>query len=151
MLIARNYSGLTLEHLFKETIMKKTVLISFLTIVGGITGAKAATFSVPTLGIVGQPIRDKSVTLNSVVEKIEKKRSEALIVEKNLKLQDKSLAENGKKMFKEDLVIGRMASEKRLRNIRMRFGITMRREGKFPSQSTTSLFKDPFYNMHNPH
>jgi Skp family chaperone for outer membrane proteins len=126
MWIAKKYLELILDQLFKEKIMNKLLCLSFLATVATFTigsdFVKAeGTLPAPVIGVVEQATLDKSDALKSIVEQVEKKRTEIqkemAKYESELKAQDTKLAAEQKTLPEKDFVQKRQAFEKRVREI----------------------------------
>jgi Skp family chaperone for outer membrane proteins len=130
MLIAERYLGLTLEQLFKEKIeMKKILCLSLLTSIAVLPAmAKAeATLPTPIIAVVEQATLDKSAALKSIIDQVEKKRTEVqkemTKYETELKAQDKKLADEQKNLSEKEVAEKRQAFEKRVREIQEKIEI----------------------------
>jgi Skp family chaperone for outer membrane proteins len=104
--------------------MKKTFYLSILSSVAMITAVKAATLPTPIIGVVEQATLDKSAALKSIVEQMEKKRSdvqkELAKYEEELKKKDKDLAEQQKTLSEKDFAQKRQTFEKRVHEIQQK-------------------------------
>jgi Skp family chaperone for outer membrane proteins len=111
-----------LEQLFKEKKMNKLICLSFLASVAiAPTLLKAETLPTPIIGVVEQATLDKSDALKSIVEQVEKKRTEIqkemAKYESELKAQDKKLSEEQKTLSEPEFTKKRQAFEKRVHEI----------------------------------
>lgn len=105
--------------------MNKHLRLSFLAAVATVvmqpSVAKAETLPAPIIGVVEQATLDKSAALKSIVEQVEKKRTEIQKemskYEAELKAQDKKLAEEQKTLSEKEFAQKRQDFEKRVREV----------------------------------
>lgn len=102
--------------------MKKILCLSLLATVAMVPSVvKAGTLPAPVIGVVEQATLDKSEALKSIVEQVEKKRTEVQEemkrYETELKAQDKKLAEEQKNLSEKEFAEKRQAFDKRVREI----------------------------------